>query len=131
MKHLPTIAGVLLGLMFIAFSAPVLLGVGPTPPPPPPGSPAEAFFSAFGKTGYLTFIKACELLGGIFVLIPRTRNLGLLILTPIVVNIVAYHAFITAGEGVFSPIILVIVALIVFLFYAERRAFLGLFARNR
>ena len=32
--------------------------------------------AAFGPTGYMTFIKVLELLGGILVAIPRTRRLG-------------------------------------------------------
>ena len=60
--------------------------------------------SAFGPTGYMTFVKVLEMLGGILVAMPRTRNAGLLILGPIIVNILAFHLFV-AGEGVFNPII--------------------------
>lgn len=125
MKYLPNIAGGLLGLMFIAFSLMVLLKMAPVPEQVP-GSAAAMFAAAFGPTGYMTFIKVCELVGGILVAIPCTRNFGLLILGPIIVNILAYHAFITQGEGLLNPIIIVICALAAFLLWSGRRAFAGL-----
>jgi hypothetical protein len=45
------------------------------------------------------------------VAIPRTRNFGLLILGPILVNILAFHVFITKGAGLFDPMLLGIVVL--------------------
>jgi hypothetical protein len=88
------------------------------------------FMGAFFATGYLTFIKVLELLGGILVIVPRTRNIGLLILGPIIVNILAYHIFIMKGEGL-AGIPLVIGLLGLYLLWAERRAFGGLVAANR
>ena len=54
---------------------------------------------AFAPTGYLTFVKVLEVVGGILVALPRTRNFGLLILGPIIVNILAFHVFVMKGEG--------------------------------
>ena len=102
MKIATTIAGVLLGLMFIAASVMVLFKLGPTPPPPPEGTPPALFMAAFAPTGYLTFVKIFELLGGVLVAIPRTRNLGLLVLGPIIINILAFHIFVTGGEGLWN-----------------------------
>lgn len=126
MKIAANIAGGLLGLLFIAASLRVLLHLGPTPPPPPADSPAGQFMAAFAPTGYLTFVKVCELIGGVLVAIPKTRNFGLLILGPIIINILAFHTFITGGAGLFSPMILGIVALAIFLLWAGRHAFCGL-----
>jgi hypothetical protein len=64
------------------------------------------------------------------VAIPRTRSLGLLVLGPILVNIVAFHVFIS-GDGIADPLLLVIGALAAFLLWSERRAFAGLLAKNR
>ena len=94
MKHLPNIAGGLLGLAFIAFPVIYFFELVKMPPPPE-GSHAAHFFGAFGPTGYMNFVKACELVGGILVAIPLTRNFGLLLLGPIIVNILAFHVFIT------------------------------------
>jgi hypothetical protein len=129
MKLAAHIAAALLGLLFTAASVTVLFKLGPTPPAPPEGSPAAMFFGAFGPTGYLTFIKVLELIGAVLVVIPRTRNLGLLVLGPIIVNILAFHAFVTAGEGLFSPMLLGISALALFLLWTERKAFTGLVTR--
>ena len=125
MKYLPNIAGGLLGLLFVLSGLVVLLKLVPTPPPPE-GTPAAQFMAAFGATGYLTFVKVLEVLGGVLVALPRTRNFGLLVLGPILVNILAFHAFITKGEGLFNPVILIIVALAAYLLWVGRRAFAGL-----
>lgn len=128
MKHIPTIAGALLGVLFVAVGLMVLLGLGPQPEPPPAGSPVASFYAAFGPTGYMTFVKLCEVLGGALVALPRTRCLGLLVLTPIVVNIVAFHVFV-AGDGIQQPMVLAVIALTAFLVLVERRAFWHLLAR--
>jgi hypothetical protein len=60
-----------------------------------------------------------ELLGGLLVMIPRTRNLGLLILGPIIVNILAFHQFV-AGDGIFQPTLIAIIAIPLFLLWVER-----------
>jgi putative oxidoreductase len=123
MKYAPAIAGALLGFLFVAFSLMVLLKLVPIPPPPADGSPVALFMGAFGPTGYLTFVKAFELIGGILVAIPRTRNFGLLVLGPIIVNILAFHILITGGAGLFDPVLVFIVGLAAFLLWSEREAF--------
>ena len=125
MKHLPTIAGALLGLLFIASGLVVLLKLAPMPPPPE-GTPAASFMAAFVPTGYLTFVKVLEILGGVLVAIPRARNFGLLVLGPILVNILAFHAFVMKGEGLFSPPLLIITALAAYLLWCGRKEFAGL-----
>jgi putative oxidoreductase len=129
MKIASNIAGVLLGLLFIAASSVVLFKIGPTPPPPPESSPAGHFMAAFATTGYLTFVKIFELLGGLLVAIPRTRNLGLLVLGPIILNILAFHSFVTGGEGLFNPLVIGICLLALFLLWVERHAFACLITR--
>ena len=125
MKHLPTVAGGLLGLLFVASGLVVLLKLVPMPPPPD-GTPAAAFMTAFVPTGYMTFVKVLEVLGGILVAIPRVRNFGLLILGPIIVNILAFHVFINQGEGLFAPPLIVIALLAAYLLWCGRAAFQGL-----
>lgn len=125
MKHLATVAGALLGLMFTAFGLMFLLDLIPEQPPPPEGSPAALFMGAVAPTGYLTFVKVCEVIGGVLVAVPRTRNLGLLVLGPIIVNIVAYHVFVS-GDGIGDPILLTVGALAGFLLWSERAAFASL-----
>ena len=131
MKYLANIAGGLLGLAYIAFGLMLLLKLGPTPPPPPEGSPAAMFMGAFAPTGYLTFVKVFEVLGGLLVAIPRTRNFGLLILGPIIINILAFHIFVMKGVGLFSPVIIIIVVLALFLLWCGRKEFAGLLRPGR
>jgi len=73
-----SIAGIRPGLLFIMSPAVVLFGL--VQMPPPEGSPAALFMGALGPTGYMTFVKILELVGGVLVTIPRTRNFGLLAL---------------------------------------------------
>ena len=129
MKIATHIAAALLGLMFIAASVMVLFKLGPTPPAPPEGSLPAHFMAAFAPTGYLTFVKVFELIGGLLVIIPRTRNLGLLILGPIIINILAFHTFVAGGAGLADPMLLGICALALFLLWSERKAFACLVTR--
>jgi putative oxidoreductase len=129
MKYAPIIAGALLGLLFIMSSVVVLFNLVATPPIPE-GTPMAHFMAAFGPTGYFTFIKIFELLGGILVAIPRTRNLGLLVLGPIIINILAFHGFVTKGEGLFDPMLIFLCLLAVYLVWVERRAWKALVTRT-
>ncbi len=124
MKIAANIAGVLLGLLFILFSSMVLFKLVDAPPPEA-GSASEHFMTAFAPTGYLTFVKICEMVGGILLLFPRVRNFGLLIIGPIIINILAFHTFV-AKDGILNPVLIGISALALFLLWAGRRAFLGL-----
>ena len=129
MKIAAHVAATLLGLMFLFASIMVLFNLGPKPPAPPEGTPPAQFMAAFAPTGYLTFVKVLELIGGLLVIIPRTRNLGLLILGPIIVNILAFHIFVTGGQGLANPMIIGICAAALFLLWYERKAFAGLVTR--
>jgi putative oxidoreductase len=122
MKHLPNIAGALLGLLFITFASVYFFDLMKMPPPPE-GSPAAHFMSAFGPTGYMRFVKCCELLGGLLVAIPRTRNFGLLILCPIIVNIIVYHICLTSISNLADPVLIVICGLTAYLLWAGRKKF--------
>ena len=125
MKYLPAIASILLGLLFIASGLVVLLKLVPMPPLPE-GSPATLFMGAFAPTGYLTFVKVLEVLGGLLVAISRTRNIGLLVLGPIIVNILAFNIFINKGHGLFDPPVIMVSVLGAYLLWAGRKAFAGL-----
>lgn len=93
-------------------------------PPPPEGTPAALFFGAFAPTGYLTFVKIFELVGGLFVMIPRLRNFGLLLLGPIVVNILAFHLFLGGGfKDLLNPMLLAAIGLPLYLLWVERKKF--------
>ena len=120
-NKLSIIAGALLGLLFIVFGLNFFLHFIPIPSPPE-GSHAASFMGADYMTGFLTFVKVLEILGGVLVAIPKTRNLGLLILGPIIVNILAFNYFI-AGGGLLQPPVVLVTLLAAFLLYVERSAF--------
>ena len=125
-KWLPIVAGILLGLLFVMSAVTVLFNLVKMPPPPE-GTPAAMFFGAFGPTGYLTFVKIFELVGGLIVMIPRLRNFGLLLLGPVIVNIVAFHIFIDGGfKDLLNPMILVMLVLALYLLWVGRRNFASL-----
>lgn len=128
MKYAATIAGALLGLAFVAFG--LLFFFGPKPPPLPEGSWAAMMMGAFGPSGYMAFVKVLEIAGGALTALPRTRNLGLLILGPIIVNILAFHIFINKGATLVDPVNIGISVLAVFLLWSERKAWAGLVRRN-
>lgn len=124
MKIAAHIAGALLGLAFAFFAALFLLQLTPIPEMPE-GTPVAHFMAATMTTGFMTYVKVFELIGGICVALPWTRRLGLLILGPILVTILAYHATVMGGMGLFDPLLMVLCALALFLVWAERAAFVA------
>ncbi|HVS19781.1 MAG TPA: hypothetical protein VMT18_14345 [Planctomycetota bacterium] len=126
MKHVPNIVGALLGLVFLYASLMVLLNLGGEQPTLAEGSYAALFMGGFAPSGYLHFVKWCELIGGILMLVPKTRGLGLLVLGPIVVNIFAYHATVMQGEGLTEPIVLGVGVLTLAVIWFERENLLRL-----
>jgi hypothetical protein len=124
-KYLPCIAGVLLGLCFLAASVPVLFNLIKIPPMPE-GTPAWHFMEAFVPTGYVKFVKMFEFTGGIVVMIPRLRNVGLLLLGPVIVNIIAFHTLIDDSKQLLNPMLDVIIVCALFLLWEARRKFAGL-----
>lgn len=115
-----TIARTLLGLAFLVFGLNFFV---PFMPMPPMEGPAGAFAGALFATGYMfPMIKGIEVLAGALLLSGRFVPLALLLLAPIVVNIAAFHVFLTPGEIGMSA---VFVALLAFLGYAYRGSFRG------
>ena len=118
-KWLPCIAGVLLGLCFLAASIPVLFNLI-TMPPMPEGTPSAHFMAAFGPTGYIKFVKMFEFTGGIVVMIPRLRNVGLLLLGPVIVNIIAFHTLVDDPKHLINPMIIIIILCALYLLWDAR-----------
>ena len=114
------VAGALLALIFAGLGGAFLAGALPEPPDPPAGSAMAKFMEAMMPTGYMTFVKLFEVLGGLLIAIPRTRRLGLLVLGPIVVNILAFHWFIAGTAGLIDPMVAAVVVLVLFLAWVER-----------
>jgi putative oxidoreductase len=65
-----------------------------------------------------------QILGGLLVAIPKTRALGLLILGPIIVNILAFHIFLEHGAQIGPGLVFSLLAL--FLLWVHRAGFAAL-----
>jgi putative oxidoreductase len=132
MKKNTTITNVvagLLGLLFLVFGLNFFLQFMPVPPPPE-GSPAAAFLGSLYGSGYLAFVKVLEIAGGIALAIPFLRRLGLLLLGPVIVNILAFGVFFTNGASLVTPPVLVIILTTLYLLWAERGAFITFLKSN-
>jgi putative oxidoreductase len=124
-RIVPNIVGVLLGLCFLAASIPFLFHLMKVPEMPE-GTPIAHFNAAVMPTGYMTFIKVFEFVGGILVMIPRLRNIGLLLLGPVIVNIIGFTAFVANGQGFNNPMLIAVIVFALFLLWNARAKFSGL-----
>ena len=83
--------------------------------------------AAFWPTGYVKFVKMFEFAGGILVMIPRLRNLVLLLLAPVIVNIIAFTVLLDEPSHLFkNPLLIVIVLCALYLLGKARAKFAGL-----
>jgi len=111
-------ARILLGLGFTVFGLNGFLHF--LPQPPMSGPPAE-FAGALFATGYMfPLIKGTEVVTGLLLLSGRYVPLALTVLAPVVVNILAFHAFL-APAGLAVPV--VFAALGIYLAYAHKSVF--------
>jgi uncharacterized membrane protein YphA (DoxX/SURF4 family) len=105
-RILPLIARVLLGLMFFVFGLNGFLNFIPPPSKPMPEG-SMAFVTAMTNTGYLLqFVKGTEVLCGALLLLNLFVPLALVVLMPIILNIVAFHAFLAPSGVGFAIVIL-------------------------
>ena len=123
MKYLNRITAALLGLVFVVFGSNFFLKFIPIPMPPE-GSPAAMFMGGMYASGLLAFVKVLEILGGVLVAVPKTRNLGLLVLGPIIVNIFAFHFFFFGPASLLDPMLIGIAALSAWQVLSAGKAFL-------
>jgi putative oxidoreductase len=121
MKALNLIARILMGLIFVVFGLNGFLHFLPQPPMP---DAAKSFFGGLAATGYmLPLLFVAQMLGGGLILLGMVP-LGLLILAPVIVNIIAFHVFL-APDGL--PLALVVAGLALFLAWTHREAYAPLF----
>lgn len=126
-RRLPAIVRTVLGLGFVIFGLNGFLNFLPAPTTPPPES-AMAFAGALFKTGYMfPLIKGTELAVGLLLVANRFVPLALVLLAPVLVNIIAFHAFLSP-DGFAIP--LVLVALELYLAWSYRDAYRPLLAAH-
>ena len=124
-RKLPTIARVLLGAVFFVFGLNGFFHFLPQPPAP---ARAMAFGGALAATGYFfPLLKATEVFAGALLLAGALVPFALTLLAPIIVNIVAFHAFLAPGN---YAVVGLVLATEIYLAYVNRAAFAPLFARR-
>ena len=118
-RHLPTAARILMGIIFFVTGLNGFLNFLPQPSTMPEG--AIAFAGALVKTGYLfQLLMGTQVIASLLLLANRFVPLALAILAPIVVNIVAFHFFLLpSGLG----LALVVLALEIYLAWVHREAY--------
>lgn len=125
MKHLPTIARILLGLLFV-FGG--VTGLFQLVEQPEVGEEAAAFMGAIMDTGYLwPVIKVTEIVCGVLLILGVFVPLALIMLAPVVLNILLFHVFLEPS-GV--PIGLFAVVLGLYLAHRHRESFSGVLKRK-
>src|SRR5258708_18179992 len=118
------IARSVLGLVFFVFGLNGFLHFIPNPPPP---AAVGAFFGALFATGYmLKLIFGTQVIGGALLLLGVAVPFALTILAPVIVNIIAFHIYLSP-DPMAMGIALTVAALELFLAWYYRAAFEPLF----
>lgn len=121
MKYAVLTARILLGLAMLAAGVMNILHLNRQSMP----GDAGLFLSLLATHGYMTVVALVMVVGGLLLLVGRFVPLGLTLLGPVVVNILLFHLLL-AHAGL--PIALLVVALELFLIFAYRLAFRGVFS---
>ena len=124
MKVVTLICRILLGLMFVVFGLNGFFNFIPMGPMPPADSPVGKWMSVMLQTGWMHHVSFFQVLGGLLVLIGGTAPLGLVILGPILVNILTFHAVMMAGHGIGMGLFATILE--IYLVWAYRANFAGI-----
>jgi putative oxidoreductase len=125
MKIVILITRLLLGLVFVVFGLNGFLNflsMGPMPT-----GLAGQFIGALFMSHYFWVVAATQILGGALLLVNRFVPLGLVLLGPVIVNILCYHAFLNpAGIGLAIGVTILWFTV----FYGHRQYFSGLFVQR-
>ena len=119
-RYCPAIARILMGLVFLVFGLNGFLQFIPQPKDAMPEG-AMAFFGALMNTGYmLPLIMGTQTIVGVLLLTNRFVPLALALIAPVIVNIVAFHAFLAPSGLVVAG---VVAALELYLAWSYRKAY--------
>ena len=125
MKIVTLIARILLGLIFVVFGLNGFLNflsMGPMPT-----GLAGQFVGALVLSHYYWVVAALQIAGGALLLVNRFVPLALVLLGPVIVNIICYHAFLNPiGAGPAA----VVTVLWLTVFYGKREYFSGIFVQR-
>ena len=124
MKIAVLISRILLGLVFVFFGLNGFLNFLHAPMPT---GAAGQYMAALASTHYIHVIFLVQLVGGLLLLSGQFIPLALVLLGPVIVNILLFHATMQPSglpPGVFAAILWFII------FFGVRRAFAGIFAQK-
>ena len=115
-------ARILLGIVFVFFGLNIILQFLKMPPPP---GDAGQFMTILAVHGFMRVVGLLQIVAGILLLVGRYVPLALMILAPIIVNILMFHLFLLGGTGIAPGLVVTVLEL--FLLWAYRLSFRGLF----
>lgn len=119
-------ARIVLGLIYFVFGLNFFLHFIPTPPSA--GGVADAFLGGLFQSGYFfPMLKSIEVVLGALLLVGVFVPLALVILMPISLNILLFHAFLTPGNATMG---IVIVLVNLYLAWSYRDYYKPLFNRK-
>ncbi len=124
MRIASIIARYLLGLIFLVFG---LNGFLHFIPMPPPKGLAAQFVGAIFVSHYWVVVFAIQVVGGVLLLVNRFVPLALVLLGPVIVNIIFFHALM-APEGL--PLAAVVVVLWLILAVRYKQYLAGIFVQR-
>ena len=125
MKIVVLIARILLGLIFVVLGLNGFLGflnMGPMPT-----GLAGQFMAALFISHYYWVVAGLQVIGGALLLVNRFVPLALVLLGPVIVNILCYHAFLNHAG---APLAIVATVLWLIVFSAKRQYFSGIFVQR-
>jgi uncharacterized membrane protein YphA (DoxX/SURF4 family) len=118
-SYLPTVARLLMGLIFFVLGLNGFLQFMPQPKNVPEG--VLAFFEAMTRTGYMIqLISGTQTIVGALLLLNRFVPLALALIAPVVVNILAFHVFLSPSG---LPVAFVVLTLEVYLAWSYRKTY--------
>ncbi|MXW01032.1 MAG: DoxX family protein [Holophagales bacterium] len=124
MKHLPTIARILLGLVFVFGGVTGLFELAE----PEMGEEGAAFMGAIMDTGYLwPVLKVTEIVCGVLLILGMFVPLALVVLAPVALNILLFHIFLEPS-GVAIGLFLVVLGL--YTAHQHRESYSGVLKRK-
>ena len=125
MKILTLIARLLLGLIFLVFGLNGFLNfinMGPLP-----SGLAGQFIVAIAVSHYFWVVAGLQVAGGLLLLVNRFVPLALVLLGPVIVNILLYHALLNPSGAVLAIVVTILWFIV---FYGQRQYFSGIFAQR-
>ncbi len=127
MKTAIVISRFILGLGFVVFGLNILHPFLPQPPIPDGSLPAR-FMGVMGPSHWMALAGLFQVFGGVFVLLARTAPIGLTLLGPVLVNILAFHILLMGGAGIAPGLVFSVLELS--LIYSYRSYFAPIFTIN-